>query len=58
MAQPVKCIETGAVYPSAAEAGRQMGLKSGQTITRCYKGLNNISRGYHWEFVRKVDING
>lgn len=58
MAQPVKCIETGAVYPSAAEAGRQMGLKSGQTITRCCKGLNSISRGYHWEFVRKVDING
>lgn len=58
MAQPVKCIETGIIYPSAAEAGRQMGLKSGQTILRCCKDINQTSKGCHWEFVRKEDMNG
>ena len=50
VSKKVKCIETGIIYQSAAEAVRQLGLKSNH-INDC---INNPTRyktcgGYHWE---------
>lgn len=49
VSKKVKCVETGIVYPSAAEAARQLGLTRGNHINDC---INNPSRyktvaGYH-----------
>lgn len=48
--KPVLCIETNIIYPSAAQACRQLGLKSNH-INDC---INNPDRyktvgGYHWK---------
>lgn len=48
----VKCVETGTVYRSAAEAGRELGVK-GSRILGCASGKpeHNTAAGCHWEFV-------
>lgn len=50
VSKKVKCVETGIIYPSAAEAARQLGLTKSNHINDC---INNPSRyktvaGYHW----------
>ena len=49
--KPVICIETGIIYPSAAEAARQLGMKSGSHINDCinYPNRYKTSGGYHWK---------
>lgn len=45
----VRCVETNIVYPSAAEAGRQLKISSSH-ISQCCIGKRNKCNGYHWEY--------
>ena len=49
--KPIRCIETGDVYPSAREAARQMFGKSkrGDHILDVCKQARGKAYGYHWE---------
>lgn len=44
-----RCIETGAIYRSAAEAGREIGL-SHNSVSQAARGVNHTAGGYRWEF--------
>lgn len=47
---PVRCIETGVIYPSAYAAQRETGIwQSG--ISMCCHGKANTAGNLHWEFV-------
>lgn len=46
----VRCIETGIIYDSAAEASRQTGLNK-ECIGNCCRGTQHQTKGTHWEFV-------
>lgn len=47
----VKCIETGEIFSSIAEATKFCGLKSCSTLSDCLKNKNKTAGGYHWEQV-------
>lgn len=46
---PVRCIETGIVYPSSLAASRETGLHASK-ITLCCHGRRKTTGGCHWEF--------
>ena len=46
----VRCIETGRVYESTAEAARCVGLKSHTGIVLACRGAYGTSAGYHWKY--------
>ena len=46
----VRCVETGEIYESTAEAARATGLKSHSGITMACNGSYGTSAGYHWEY--------
>lgn len=50
LSHPVRCIETGVVYPSAAEAARQNPPARQGNITLCCQKKNGSACGYHWEY--------
>ena len=52
--KPVKCIETGVIYSSATEAGKQLGIDQGW-ICNCINKKNRCrsTYGLHWEYVEK-----
>jgi hypothetical protein len=45
---PVLCLETGIVYPSAQEAARVNNLTQGN-ISRCCRGERKTAGGLHWQ---------
>lgn len=45
----VLCVETGEVYKSISEAGRQSGI-SLKSISNCLRGVTKTSGGYHWKY--------
>jgi len=49
----IKCVETGAIYNSGAEASRELGLhrNTSMSITKCARGKQSTAQGYHWELV-------
>lgn len=47
--KPVRCIETGEIFPSQAEAARKNGVTQGAISLAIY-GKTKTSAGYHWEF--------
>lgn len=49
----VRCIETGKVYNSCAEAAHAHGLSNGAGIGECIKGLRNEAANLHWEKVEE-----
>ena len=51
--KPVLCKETGIVYPSIREAGRQVNIDS-RNIHACCSGRYKTSGGYHWEYTDKL----
>ena len=51
--KPVRCIETGVIYPSTKEAGRQIGIANG-SISHCCSGKCKIAGGFHWEYVDPI----
>lgn len=48
--KPVRCIETGVVYPSTNEVQRQLGFSQGH-ISNCCNGIRKTCSGFHWEYV-------
>lgn len=46
---PVRCVETGIVYFSQAEAERETHV-CGANIRSCLRGEREKAGGYHWEF--------
>ena len=48
---PVRCVETGVIYPSACAAQRETGIRQPK-IWRCCHGMAKTSGGYHWELVQ------
>ena len=55
--KPVLCVETGIIYASVHEAGRQMNLDFSQIATVC-RGYRNRKTyaGYHWKFVKEKTV--
>lgn len=52
MSIPVKCVETGIVYPSISEASRQTGVGQKEIIGVCkHKPHYKTAGGYHWKYV-------
>ena len=47
-AKPVRCVETGQVYPSQRAAETETGLCS---IHKVCRGRRKVCGGYHWEYV-------
>lgn len=50
ISKQVLCVETGIIYPSAAEAGRVLGICRGH-IAACRLGVRKTCGGYHWEYI-------
>lgn len=50
--KPVRCIDTGVVYPSLATAAREYGGHSNNISTALKKGYT-MALGHHWEFVEE-----
>ena len=48
--KPVRCVETGVVYPGVSEAARNTGTCV-SNITACCKGRRRSTGGFHWEYV-------
>ena len=48
--KPVRCIETGEIFSSCNEAGRQMGLDFSH-IAKCCRGVLPHHKNFHFEFV-------
>ena len=55
MKKPVRCIETGVVYESIAQAARAYGVYS-TTIGHAINGRYEKACGCHWEFVDKQSL--
>ena len=48
--RPIRCIETGLVYPSVVSAAEALGVhRSG--LYKCALGELDTCAGYHWEYV-------
>lgn len=48
--KPVKCIETGVVYPSTNEIQRQLGFSQGN-ISECCRGKRKSAYGFRWKYI-------
>lgn len=45
----IKCVETGVVYKSIAEAGRSTGINK-SNIGSCARGVRRVAGGFHWQY--------
>lgn len=48
--RPVRCVETGRVYPSAIAAAKAMGVHRNRMYD-CASGMTDTCAGYHWVYV-------
>jgi group I intron endonuclease len=54
-ARSVRCVETGVIYPTLAEAARANGLQHSK-ISLCCQGKRHTTGGYHWEYYNDTPI--
>ncbi|MBR3746904.1 MAG: GIY-YIG nuclease family protein [Selenomonadaceae bacterium] len=47
--KPVRCVETGIVFPTVAEAAKAVGINN-RTISAALNGQSFTAAGYHWEY--------
>lgn len=47
--KPVRCVETGEIFPSICAAARSIN-GSDSAISKCCRGIWETYKGYHWEF--------
>ena len=52
LSKPVRCVETGIIYPSAYDVERKLGVNN-RRINNCCNGRCKTVKGLHWEFVDK-----
>ena len=50
--RPVRCIETGIVYPSIKQASRELNINA-SGISNVLSGRIKSTKGLHWEYVDK-----
>ena len=50
--KPVQCVETGLIYHSIKEAGRQTGIDYSSIAKNC-RGKRSVAGSYHWKYVKK-----
>ena len=50
--KPVLCIETGEIYMTAVEAGKQININY-KHICDCCRGRRKTTGGYHWKYVEQ-----
>ena len=48
--KPIRILETGKVYKSAADCERKTGLRS-KSINDCLRGHQHTHKGYHFQYV-------
>lgn len=51
LGQKVLCVETGVIYTSMNEAGKQLGHPRGTGIRDCCKGRQKSAYGYTWRYI-------
>ena len=51
LTKPILCIETGKIYESAQQAGRELGICS-NNISAAGRGTIKTAGGYHWKRLR------
>ena len=49
----VKCVETGKIYNSRADAARDVGLVNRSNISHAIDNPNRIAGGYHWISIKE-----
>ena len=49
LSKPVRCVETGEIFPSICAAARSINGND-SAISKCCRGMRKTYRGYHWEF--------
>ena len=47
--KPVQCIETGVIFRSARDAGKELGVTN-TAISNCLKGRSKTAAGYTWRY--------
>lgn len=52
----VICVETGIIYPTIAQASRELSL--GHHIGECCIGKRKTCGGYHWKFYEGGELDG
>ena len=50
LSKPIRCVETGAIYPSGRAIQREFGI-SQSNISMCCRGERRTAGGFHWEYV-------
>ena len=53
LSKPVQCIETGIVYPSILDAGKQTGINHTH-LGDAARGKRKTAGGYHWRYVPMI----
>ena len=51
--KPVKCLDTGEIFPSAHEAECKLRIDN-RRISDCCHGKRKTAGGFHWEFVNLI----
>lgn len=61
--KPIMCIETGVIYESVTNAGKLMGISSGNITSVCTGTpmkngrIRQTAGGYHWKYATKEEVN-
>lgn len=50
--KPVRCVDTGVIYPNQSDAAREYNVSS-QAISHCCTGKTSSCSGMKWEFVKE-----
>ena len=53
LSKPVQCIETGIVYPSILDAGKQTGINHTH-LGDVVRGKRKTAGGYHWRYIQEI----
>ena len=53
LSKPVQCVETGIIYPSILNAGKQTGINYTH-LGDVARGKRKTAGGYHWKYVKEI----